>query len=117
MIGYYEIPVSPGTYTIQTENIDSSFTGGSSVGPLDPPVATNGAIEYWHNYESAFDDPTQHDPITVTAGQKISNVNMILNQTSPRFDPEEDGEVRLELPNVPFVLRERRPALLPGDFS
>jgi len=117
LIGYYEIPVSPGTYTIQTENIDSSFTGGSSVGPLDPPVATNGAIEYWHNYESAFDDPTQHDPITVTAGQKISNVNMILNQTSPRFDPEEDGEVRLELPNVPFVFRERRPALLPGDFS
>jgi hypothetical protein len=104
VIGYYEIPVTPGTYTVQVENIDSSFTGGSSVGPLDPPAITNGAAEYWHNYESAFDDPTQSEPVTVTAGQKISNLNLILNGTAPRFDQFEDGEVELHL--VPFLLRK-----------
>lgn len=105
LIGYYEIPVTPGTYTIQTENIDSSFTRGSSVGPLDPPLNSPGAPEYWHAYESAFDNTTQADPVTVTAGQKISNLNFILNGTPPRFDPNEDGEVRRVVPENPLVFR------------
>ena len=117
LIGYYEIPVPPGTYTIQTENIDSSFTGGSSVGPMDPPAATYGAFEYWHNYESAFDDPSQRDPVSVIAGQKISNLNFILNQTPPRFDPFEDGQARMPLPKNPFVIREPESPLLPGDAA
>ncbi|HKV61421.1 MAG TPA: hypothetical protein VJO16_05875 [Candidatus Acidoferrum sp.] len=105
LIGYYEIPVTPGTYTVQTENLDSSFVGGSSVGPLDPPAVTNGAYEYWHQYESAFDDPSKKDPLTVQAGQRLSNINFILNQTPPRFDQFEDGEVLLEQPEAPFVFR------------
>lgn len=108
LIGYYEIPLPPGTYTVQTENIDASFKGGSSVGPLDPPALTYGANEYWHHYESAFDNPSQKDPITVQAGQKISNINFILNQTPPRFDQFEDGELRREVPGYPFVFRPSR---------
>jgi hypothetical protein len=92
LIGYYEIPVPPGTYTVQVENLDPAFTGGSSVGPLDPPAITYGAYEYWHQYESAFDDPSKQDPLTVQAGQKLSNINIILNQTPPRFDQFEDGQ-------------------------
>jgi hypothetical protein len=90
LIGYYEIPVTPGTYTVQVENLDAAFIGGSSIGPLDPPAITYGANEYWHQYESAFDNPAQKDPIVVQAGQKISNINIILNQTPPRFDLFED---------------------------
>jgi hypothetical protein len=108
LIGNYEIPVTPGTYTIQTENIDASFVGGSSVGPLDPPAITYGAYEYWHQYESAFDNAGQKDPLTVQAGQKLSNINFILNQTPPRFDQFEDGEVRLESPPAPFLFRGPR---------
>ena len=107
-IGYYEIPVPPGTYTVQTENLDASFVGGSSVGPLDPPAITYGAYEYWHQSESAFDDPSKKDPLTVQAGQKLSNINFILNQTPPRFDQFEDGEVLLEVPQTPFVFRSSR---------
>jgi hypothetical protein len=117
LIGYYEIPVPPGTYTIQTENIDSSFTGGSSVGPMDPPAVTYGAFEYWHNYESAFDNPSQRDPVSVVAGQKITNLNFILNQTPPRFDPFEDGQARMARPQDPFVIREPESVLLPGDAA
>jgi len=106
LIGYYEIPVTPGNYTVEVEAIDPNFTGGSSVGPIDPPVQ-GVAAESWHANESAFDDVTQADPVTVTAGQEISNLNIILNGTPPRFDSNEDGEVeRFEPPNVPFLLRE-----------
>ena len=88
--------------------LDSSFTGGSSVGPLDPPAVTYSAQEFWHHFESAFDDVGQRDPITVQAGQNVSNINFILNQTSPRFDSLEDGEVRLITPQHPFVFRQSR---------
>jgi len=108
LVGYYEIPVTAGTYTVQVENIPSSFTGGSSVGPLDPPAITYGAQEYWHHFESAFDDASQHDPVTVLAGQTVSNINIILNQTAPRFDSLEDGEVELIFPKDPFIFRQSR---------
>jgi hypothetical protein len=109
LIGYYEIPVPPGSYTVQTENISPSFEGGSSVGPLDPPAITYGAQEYWHHFESAFDDAGQRDPIAVQAGQTVGNINFILNQTPPRFDSLEDGEVLLQVPQRPFVFRQSRP--------
>lgn len=114
VIGYYEIPVTPGTYTVQTENIDASFNGGSSVGPLDPPAVTYGAAKYWHQYESAFDNPAQRDPISVQAGQKISNINIILNGTPPRFDQFEDGEAWLAPVKNPSVFR---PSLAPWHIG
>lgn len=105
LIGYYEIPVTAGTYTVQTENISGLFTGGSSVGPLDPPALTYSASEFWHQYESGSDDAGKKDPITVTAGQKISNINIILNRTAPRFDQFEDGSALWAPMTDPFVLR------------
>ena len=117
LIGYYEIPVTPGTYTIQVEDIDASFTGGSSVGPLDPPVASYGAGEYWHQYESAYDDMNQKDPITVQAGQIVSNGNIILNGTPPRFDQFEDGEVRANPVENPLVFRPCRARWQTGAHS
>jgi hypothetical protein len=112
LIGYFEIPVTPGTYTLQTENIDPSFIGGSGVGPLELPAVTYGAYEYWHHNESAFDDVSQKDPLTVLAGQKLSNINFILNQTPPRFDQFDNGEVLLRQPQDPFLFRGARRPLL-----
>jgi hypothetical protein len=117
LIGYYEIPVTPGSYTIQVEGINSSFAGGSSVGPLDSPAPMPGASEFWHKNESAFDVTSQRDPVTVTAGQKLSNLNFILNGTAPRFDPNEDGEVQLITPENPLLLREPEAPWRAGDFS
>jgi hypothetical protein len=92
VIGYYEIPVPPGIWTVQVENINSAFLGGSSVGPLGLPYMVY-ANEYWHHYESAYDDVTQKDPITVGAGQNVGGINIILNGTPPRFDQFEDGQI------------------------
>jgi hypothetical protein len=91
LIGYYEIPVLPGTYTVQVESINSAFTQGSGVGPLDPPVPNPGQDEYWKQNESAYDITLQSDTITVNAGETVPNINIILNGTQPTFDQYEDS--------------------------
>ncbi len=90
-IGKYEIPVPPGTYTIEVESVNPGFVAGSSLTPLDPPVPLSGPPEFWNQNESAFDVPQQLDTITVHAGETIQNVNIIQNGTPPRFDQFEDG--------------------------
>jgi hypothetical protein len=106
LIGYYEISVPPGTYAVEVESIDLSFQGGSGLGPLDPPISLPGQHEYWHADESAFDDPTISDPITVNGGQTVDQINIILNQTPPRFDQFEDPGARLELPEILRKMRQ-----------
>lgn len=100
LIGYYEIPVPPGTYTVEVESIQPGFTGGSSVGPLDPPIVMPGATpEFWNHGESAFDDPAAKDAIQVAPGQTVPNIDVILNRTPPRFDQFEDsGELAPQAP-------------------
>jgi hypothetical protein len=100
LIGYYEIPVPPGTYTVEVESIDLAFQGGSGLGPLDPPIPLPGQHEFWNADESAFDDPTLSDPITVNGGQTVDQIDIILNQTQPRFDQFEDPGAWLGLPEL-----------------
>jgi len=73
-IGLYEIPVPAGTYTIEVESIDPSFTGGSSVGPSAFPIPLPGTA------------PPPSAPISIAAGQTISGNNVTLIGTPPRFD-------------------------------
>lgn len=97
LIGYYEISVPPGTYTVEVEGLDQNFVGGSGVGPLSPPSAMN-FPEFWNNDESAFDLPLQRDTITIHAGDKITGIDIILNDRLPRFDQYEDGGALLDAP-------------------
>jgi hypothetical protein len=101
LLGYYEIPVTPGTYTVEVESISPSFVGGSGVGPLRVPIPNPGAAEFWNSGESATDLPSTATNITVAAGQTVANINIILNGTGPRFDAFESAA--LELPSVPSV--------------
>lgn len=91
LIGYYEIPVPPGAYTVEIESVFSAFDGGSSVGPLRPPVPLPGPAEFWDDNESPIDLPTTKTPITVAPGQTIKNINIIINGTPQRFDQYEDS--------------------------
>ena len=95
LIGYYEIAVPPGTYTVEVESVFGAFVAGSGVGPLDPPVAIPGAAEFWNQDESAFDYPLQRDTITVHPGDNIPGIDIILNTPYQRFDQYEDsGQLR-----------------------
>ncbi len=97
-IGYYRIAVPPGTYTVEVESISPYFSGGSGLGPLNPPIVFPGAAEFWNQDESAFDFPQQRDTIIVHAGDDITDIDIILNNGEPRFDPYEDGGWLLKPP-------------------
>ena len=75
-IGYFEIPVPAGSYTIEVEGIDPSFTAGSSIGgwPYDSPIGMPGTA------------PAPIGPIVVAAGATVSGNDITLIGTDPRFD-------------------------------
>lgn len=95
LIGFYEIPVTPGSYTIEVESISEFFVGGSGVGPLSPPIPNPGPDEKWNFNESPSDVVTDSNAVSVTAGQVVSDVNIILNETGPRFDSFESSDIAL----------------------
>jgi hypothetical protein len=104
LIGSYEIPVPPGTYTVEVESVDLVFQGGSGLGPLDPPIPLPGQHEFWHADESAFDDPMAQDPIIVNGGQTVDQIDIILNGTPTRFDQFEDPGACLNSPQIHKLL-------------
>ncbi len=72
-IGFYEIPLPPGNYTIEVETINSQFVDGSSVGG-ETRINMPGTA------------PVPLGPINVTAGNTSSGNNVTLIGTPPRFD-------------------------------
>ena len=113
LLGSFAIPVPPGTYRVQVESVYPGFVAGSSVGPLSPPIPSPGPNEFWNSGESATDDPTTATDITVTAGGTVSNIDIILNGTPPRFDSFESPAAQLNPPAAPAWLR--RDQLLPQE--
>ena len=110
LIGYYEIAVPPGTYTVEVEAVLNAFVAGSSVGPLDPPAPLPGQPEFWNQDESAFDLPLQRDTITIHAGDKVTGIDIILNGNYSRFDQFEDDGWLVDPPIAIPVRREEAPA-------
>jgi hypothetical protein len=86
LIGHFEIPLPPGNYTLQLESIFSGFGGGSSVGPLDPPIPAPGT------YSSAA-------TLSVTAGATTA-FNITLQGTQQRFDAFESASLLAPLPAI-----------------
>ncbi|HXF05773.1 MAG TPA: DVUA0089 family protein [Blastocatellia bacterium] len=81
LLGFYEIRgLPPGEYTVEIEELDGSFTGGSSVGPLDPPASLPGPPEFYSGDSESDDDPPQSKAtVFVAAGAIVDNINIILN--------------------------------------
>jgi hypothetical protein len=104
-IGYFEMAVPPGDYTLEVESVDPGFVDGSSVGPLNPPIPNPGVHEFWDASESYFDDPDASTPIHVTAGAIVTR-DIILNGTPPRYDSFED-EAQLRWPSYHSIALTR----------
>jgi hypothetical protein len=75
--GTFTIPVTPGTYTVSVESINSNFNGGSSVGPLNDPIPMPGTA------------PAAQQ-VTAMAGGSVT-VNITLVGTATRFDEFESA--------------------------
>jgi hypothetical protein len=103
LIGRYQIPLPPGTYTIEVESVYSNFISHSGIGPLSPPVPIPGPAEFWNQNETAFDFPLQRDTITIHAGESITGTDIILNNTQSTFDKFEDNSALIDGPlTAPF---------------
>src|SRR6266436_3095335 len=82
LIGHYDIPLPPGTYSISVESVYAGFTGGSSLTPLDPPIPMPGT------YSSSA-------TVSVKAGAATS-VDITLQGTPSRFDAFESAAINGE---------------------
>jgi hypothetical protein len=82
LIGHYDIPLPPGTYSISVESVYAGFMGGSSLTPLDPPIPMPGS------YSSSA-------TLSVTAGA-VTSVNITLAGTPSRFDAFETAAMNSE---------------------
>jgi hypothetical protein len=99
-LGYFEIPVPAGKYTLEVETIDSDFVAGSSVGPLNPPIPMPGPAEFWNDAENSGDDVNDQDTITINAGDTLADTDFILDNQLPTFDDFEDDGAQLAPPLV-----------------
>lgn len=79
-VGSFDIPVPPGTYTLDFESINPSFVGGSGVGPLFVPMPMPGS------------PPLTPVTVTVAAGDATTVPDVVLQNTPARFDAFESAE-------------------------
>jgi hypothetical protein len=107
LIGTYEIPVPPGSYYVWAESVSSQLAG-SGLGPLSPPIPNPGSDEYWNTNESATDSVATKTAVTVAAGAIVSDLNIILNGTPPRFDSFESSQLWLVNPPPAWLREEDR---------
>jgi len=93
LIGHFEIPLPPGTYTLQVESVFAGFVGGSSVGSLDLPIPAPGT------YSLAA-------TVSITAGATTS-FSITLQGTQPRFDAFESAFLLAPYPKPVWLRREQ----------
>jgi hypothetical protein len=86
--GYYQIVgLPPGFYTVRIEEIYPGFTGGSSLGPLDPPARLISEPElYSGSLESNHDGALNAAFVRVDAGSVVEDVDIVLNGDFPSND-------------------------------
>lgn len=118
--GLYEIRgLPPGTYTVEIEAVDGRFSGGSSIGPLDPPAVLPGVPEFYSGASEAGanppDDPVVAEPVTVAAGQTRTGVDVVINALSP--PPNDDCSAATPIPALPWAaaLDTRGATTAPSD--
>ena len=95
--GQYKITGLPaGDYTVEIEQIDPTFTMGSSLNPLDPPATLPGPEEFYNGVNeagsNALDDPTDKTEIHVAAGEVVDGIDILLNTSEP-----DDTDIGLSL--------------------
>ncbi len=105
LVGAYEIDgLPPGAYTVEVEPIDPRFTGGSSVGPLDPPAALPGVRESWNGADEAAtnppDDPDVAQAILVAPGAVVDGIDIRLNEPVATNDA---CAAAIDVPRIPFT--------------
>lgn len=97
--GTFRIPglATGGRWVLDFEQIWARYNGGSSVGPVDPPLIVPGAPEFVNEsgQESASDDVKRTTTFVVTGGVTGANLQLNGNQTTTTIAESDPG------PNFP----------------
>lgn len=84
--GAYLIPGLPAgsRWVLDFEQIPAMYTGGSRVGPIDPPMVVGGPVEFINEagIESTSDATTRSTTFVTPASGALSNINLTLNSPS-----------------------------------
>ena len=115
LVGFYKINgLEPGDYIVLIEQINPSFSGGSSVGSLVTPVPLPGIPEFFNEGESDSDVEECAGIISVGAGQVVDNIDIVINNpgsTGSAVNEQEPNNSRSDSQTV--VL----PVTISGDIS
>jgi len=106
VVGFFELAVPLGNYTVEVESIQPFFIGGSGIGPLPFPIPSPGPAEFWDTGESAKDSPSVMSTIAVTAGSAVSGIDIILNNTPTRFDAFESARLKVQESRLVWARRQ-----------
>jgi len=103
--GAFELPgLPPGSYTVEIEPVDSRFTGGSSIGPLDPPAVLPAPPEFWNGPDEATtsppDDPSASTAIVLGPGETVAGIEVRLNEPGVAND---GCDASIVIPAIPFT--------------
>ncbi len=117
--GEFELPgLEPGEYAVFIEPINSSFTGGSGIGPYENrPV--NFPRDYFDADESSTEDPQEFQAIMVEAGDTVDAVMIVSNEF--HREPSslgDDDEILYSFPegfSFPFYGKSYRSVYLSSD--
>lgn len=81
------VGLPPGVYSVRVEEIHPMFTGGSGLGPLDPPARLVSEPEFYSGaHESNHEALNRIARVPVDAGAVVENVDIILNGRPPAND-------------------------------
>jgi hypothetical protein len=79
--GRYHLAVPPGQYTIEIRELSND----GQIGPINPPFHLPGTEGYWDPNGPAATS-TSPAVVTVSAGQVVDNINIVLDGDYPAFD-------------------------------
>ena len=106
--GYYELDglAAGQSYTVELESISPQFTGGSRIGPVDPPLVVP-VPEFWNGANEAAtvppDDPSASSTITVAAGTPVTGINLIMNSASGSLPSNDTCNQATAISTLPFT--------------
>ncbi|MBI3654537.1 MAG: pre-peptidase C-terminal domain-containing protein [Acidobacteria bacterium] len=81
--GAYKLQGLPeGQYLVEIQQINPSAVGGSGIGPLDKQIPLPVLEEYYNGPNESSNTVSTFVPVTVTAGNTTSGINIFLNGLS-----------------------------------
>ncbi|MCG8608111.1 hypothetical protein MJD09_24385, partial [bacterium] len=115
---YFVTGLTPGaSYTVEMVKVNSQFSAGSRVGPVDPPAIIT-REEFWNSENETWDDTDDPSEFTaVTAIDTVSEINLILNRAPITHELNNFSEPVNTIASVQSLLSSSTTPNGPDDYA